>query len=265
MTTMLRSFNEEGVDRFRAEIQAVREGGGIAGIRALVMDDGCSSPVSPDIAVEDRSFATAAEAAEYLTEKLKPLPYGRILTDSGMWSWLAAFYFDCLCPSQNGRRGPRADDHYIPAQHAWRYYRHLLLGPVGIYLTHGERARILLAKETHVHGDLAEQFTSRQDFAQNRGLVAALDLLYWDDEKGRLKPGSRPNQPKPGTLRRYIAVAQQLDLTYDLQSMNGEQILELLPEEFDRFRPASLSGSYGLSRESDGAVSMAAAPNGDFG
>ena len=258
---MLRSFNEEGVERFRAAIQAVRDGGGIERIHALVTDNRFSSPVSPEIDIDDSFFETAAETAEYLTEKLKPLPYGTILSDCGMWSWLAAFYFDCLCPLQDSRRVPRADDHYIPAQHAWRYYRLLLLGPVGIYLTHGEHARILLAKPAHVHGDLAEQFTSRQDFAQNRGLVAVLDLLYWDVSKGRLKTGSRPNQPKPGTLRRFIAVAQQLDLTYDLQSMSGEQILELLPDEFDRFRPAPQTDSSGLSGEAAGAaVGLAAAP-----
>jgi hypothetical protein len=33
-------------------------------------------------------------------------------------------------------------------------------------------------------------------------------------------------------------VVQQLDLTYDLYSMTGEQILQLLPGEFDRWRKA---------------------------
>jgi len=41
----------------------------------------------------------------------------------------------------------------------------------------------------------------------------------------------------PGTLYRFIDVIQQLDLTYDLYSMNGEEILGLLPPEFDRWRP----------------------------
>ncbi|MFO7599969.1 MAG: hypothetical protein R6X27_09205 [Candidatus Desulfacyla sp.] len=40
----------------------------------------------------------------------------------------------------------------------------------------------------------------------------------------------------PGTLYRFIDVVQQLDLTYDLYSMTGEQILQLLPNEFDRWR-----------------------------
>lgn len=261
MTMMLRSFNEEGMDCFRTELQAVRDGGGIEGIRALVTGDRFSSPVSPEIDIDNRSFETAAEAAEYLGRKLKPLPYGTIFGDSGLWSWLAAYYFDSLCAIKNRKQVPLADDHYIPAQHAWRYYRHLLLGPVSRYLMHGEKARLFQEKPAHVHGDLTEAFFGRQEFAQNRGLVSALDMLYWDAEKGGPKKGSRPSKHKPGTLRRFITVTQQLDLTYDLQSMTGEQILELLPDEFDRFRPASQIGSSGLSGEETGeAVALAVAP-----
>jgi len=40
----------------------------------------------------------------------------------------------------------------------------------------------------------------------------------------------------PGTLYRFIDVVQQLGLTYDLYSMTGDQILQLLPSEFDRWR-----------------------------
>jgi len=32
-------------------------------------------------------------------------------------------------------------------------------------------------------------------------------------------------------------VVQQLDLTHDLYSMTGEEVLSLLPSEFDEWRP----------------------------
>jgi hypothetical protein len=40
----------------------------------------------------------------------------------------------------------------------------------------------------------------------------------------------------PGTLLRFIDIIQQLDLTYDLYSMSGEEILALLPPEFDKWK-----------------------------
>jgi hypothetical protein len=40
----------------------------------------------------------------------------------------------------------------------------------------------------------------------------------------------------PGTLLRFINIIQQLDLTYDLYSLGGEEILALLPPEFDKWK-----------------------------
>jgi hypothetical protein len=37
-------------------------------------------------------------------------------------------------------------------------------------------------------------------------------------------------------VRRLVAVIQQFDLTYDLYAMTADQILTLLPPEFDRWR-----------------------------
>ncbi|MFH1977184.1 MAG: hypothetical protein ABIJ52_16800 [Pseudomonadota bacterium] len=40
----------------------------------------------------------------------------------------------------------------------------------------------------------------------------------------------------PGTLFRFIDVIQPLDLTYDLYSMSGKDIIGLLPPEFDKWK-----------------------------
>ena len=41
-------------------------------------------------------------------------------------------------------------------------------------------------------------------------------------------------------MRRLITVIQQLDFNYDLYGMRAEEILGLLPAEFDAWRPAPL-------------------------
>lgn len=40
----------------------------------------------------------------------------------------------------------------------------------------------------------------------------------------------------PGSLRRFIAVLSQLDLTYDLFGVSGKDIVSILPPEFDQWR-----------------------------
>jgi len=59
--------------------------------------------------------------------------------------------------------------------------------------------------------------------------------LYFDRKTAKPKRGSLMKN-SPGTLYRFIDVVQQLHLTYDLYSMTGEEVLDLLPSEFDRWR-----------------------------
>ena len=40
------------------------------------------------------------------------------------------------------------------------------------------------------------------------------------------------NDNAPGSLYRFVGVIQQLDVTYDLYSMSGTEIVSLLPAEF---------------------------------
>lgn len=40
---------------------------------------------------------------------------------------------------------------------------------------------------------------------------------------------------QPGTLRRFISVYKQFDLTFELYSMESSEIIDLLPTEFDKF------------------------------
>ena len=41
---------------------------------------------------------------------------------------------------------------------------------------------------------------------------------------------------KAGGLIRFVDVVEQLELTYDLFSLNGEKVLALLPKEFQVWR-----------------------------
>jgi len=55
---------------------------------------------------------------------------------------------------------------------------------------------------------------------------------YWS-----LKRGAADSKGKrPGSLRRLITVIDQFSLTYDLYGMNDDEILDLLPSEFERWR-----------------------------
>jgi hypothetical protein len=63
-----------------------------------------------------------------------------------------------------------------------------------------------------------------------------IGLLYIDPETRRVKTRAGADDAIGG-IRRLNAVLDQLYMTYDVYSMRAEQILALLPEEFQRFNP----------------------------
>ena len=57
--------------------------------------------------------------------------------------------------------------------------------------------------------------------------------------RGGLETHKRMPVPQivvPGTFYRFIGIIQQLDLNYDLYSMSGNEILDLLPPEFNKWK-----------------------------
>jgi hypothetical protein len=84
---------------------------------------------------------------------------------------------------------------------------------------------------------------SRRDLIANRGVIEAALALYFDAQRGRPKAGAQGSLHQPGTVRRFVRVLQQLDVTYDIFGLSGEQLLELLPREFDQWRTPQLAMS----------------------
>lgn len=159
----------------------------------------------------------------------------------GLWTWLSLFFFDQVCPAEGGgRRKPGELARHVLSQHAQKYYRHLLAGPNRLVQLHDVNARVFLYGPLPEHGDFSEQLASRMQFVSNRALIEAVDKLYFDpaaNGAGRPKRGAL-TRTRAGNLRRLVSVIQQLDLTYDLYAMNSQQILDLLPDEFAKWKGA---------------------------
>jgi hypothetical protein len=237
---VLRTLNETGIERFRQFLRKIRRGEAVPS-PAFAFDDTCALPVDATLRVEHKPFTSKYELAGYLHGVLRPIDRADLLEDVGLWSWLALFYIDELAPAgADGRRRPREDYHYILVSRGerasgWYVNRHLLAGPFGLFRRHGLNARVLLSGKPHEHGKFVYDLAWRADLISNRGLVEAVDRLYFDVSTNRPKRGATTDS-NPGNLRRFIAVLQQLDFNFDLQGMTAEQILGLLPAEFDRWR-----------------------------
>jgi len=120
----------------------------------------------------------------------------------------------------------------IPGRHV---YRHLLAGPVQIFDSYGDSSHILLSGDVAVMGDYIEQLAGRIFITSGKGIVQAIDLLYWDFEKKRPASGAT-SRTKPGNIRRFTDIIGQFCLTYDMTSMDGFEIVSLLPGEFEKYK-----------------------------
>ena len=233
--TALRRLNARGIEAFGRHLGDIRAGLEFQSNPALLYVDDFSSAVVPRIEIAQKRFVRKMEMAAYLASVLQPLESPALAADAGLWSWLTLFYFDQLSPlGSDGKRRPREDYHYIPSDD--RRERHLLAGPYRLLRMHGERARVLLHPAVHQHGQFVYDLGYRRDFLTNRGLIEAIDLLYWNTRGKRPKRGAT-TPSRPGNLRRLIAVLQQLEFNYDLYGMTAAEILKLLPAEFDAWRP----------------------------
>lgn len=236
--TRLRRLNAKGIEEFRGFLQRIRDGEEFRDSPAILFIDDYSQPLPRPVEIAQRRFANKFEAAEYLAGILADVPTAS--DDAGLWSWLALFYFDQVSPvGAEGKRRPREDYHYIPSDEGWHRGRHLLAGPYKLYTMHGRNARLLLHPPVHQHGAFLYDLAFRRDLITNRGLIEAIDLLYWDVKRNRPRRGAT-TVTRPGNLRRLIAVIQQLDFNYDLYGMRAEEILRMLPSEFDAWRPPPL-------------------------
>lgn len=186
--------------------------------------------------VPQQKFRDRYEFGKFLVDLLKPFEHQSISFDRGLWSWLAAYYFEQLSPrDQNGARALRKD--YVYALSESRiYYRHLVRAPWYLVSTHREACRFLLVARQDDPAPLSrqsyllDQLAARQFVISSPTLIAAAGRLYSDPRTGMPTRGA--GAKGSGSPRRLALIANQLSLTYDIHAMPVDRFLKLLPDEF---------------------------------
>lgn len=238
MKIPIRIFNEDGIERFREYLGELKMGSKDGLPEGLLTSDEYSTENRGGIEVESRHFETRREIVLYLHIKIVQLSESNVFYNRGLSSWLSAFYFDSVCPPKNdGTRNPKADPrHIMSGGGEWGgYRRHLLASPIRLYEELGDLAEIYLVGPPNEFGDVFEQLSARQEIATSKGIIEAASTMYLEKDGKKIKKGLRG---KPGDHRRFAKdIIPQFQMTYDLNSMTGEEILELLPEEFDIWKP----------------------------
>ena len=191
-----------------------------------------------------REFASRLEFGKYLNEQFSAGDFNELISPAsdGLWAWLALVYFRQLAKNKI-RRG----ENYIVVRKGSAgslAYRHAARTPYELVHIHGECALICLKSPMNIMGDMTEQLASRQTIAHNRGFFQTAYELYVKDGKLKRGASSKPKKPKDrtagdrtgfGSARRLAVALQRLDLTYDTEQMAADQMMVVLPKEFEKW------------------------------
>jgi hypothetical protein len=235
----LRRFNSDGIATFANYRARLTLEPTLSPPLELLEDAVLTEIVSEYTEVASRSFVNRLEAGKYLNELIDAAGISLPERDGGLWTWLTLFFFEEVCPPDgNGRRKPLGEERLLPlVDNYQRFYRHLLLGPFLIVRANRdapERAIAMLCNPLWKPGEIAGQLAAYKELVTNRAIAEASTRLYFNPSTGSFKHGA--GSSSRGAPRRLAALLNQLDLTYYLYGMTADELLALLPKEFDRFR-----------------------------
>lgn len=232
----VRLLNDEGLDAFRAHLHGLRSGAASSPPREMLFSPAQSEEFSARISIEQRSFQSRIDFCEYISDAFGETPYQLIEGNVQLWSWLSLFYFDLVCPLRSdGTRRPGMDYRHVPSRDYRYRHRHLLEGAYHVYRLYGMDAELLLCSALHNENSFHHEFAGRQGFITNPVIINVATDLYYDIRHNRPKLGAGRGKA-PGALLRFVDVINQLDMTFDLFSMQPKRLMELLPPEFDAWK-----------------------------
>jgi len=233
MANSLRRFTADGLAEFSKWLRA----GAIGRVsRDMLMESGFSQRIGEVAILDQMEFANRHDFGAHLVQLLQPFNVHEISYDRGLWAWLAAWYFEQLCPvTPNGDRALREEYAYIPNE-GRKYYRHLVRTPWYLVSTHGEASRFLLLSPLNQQSSLLEELAGRQFVISSPTLIAAAKQLFTNPRTGHPRTGA--GAKGSGSPRRLAIIANQLLLTFDIRTMPIDKFMDLLPAEFHSTRAA---------------------------
>jgi hypothetical protein len=160
-----------------------------------------------------------------------------LLNDTMVWPWLSLYFSPRTMPLRDDKYFiGHQQRHIITNAAGWAKYdhghRHLVRAAVQSVLYFDEFARVLGGKVSE-HTKLEEQILSRKSLyplAYMKNAVEALYRMFWDPKHNRARRGAASTGA--GGIIDFVRTISQLDVNYDVVSLDASKLLELLPESF---------------------------------
>lgn len=234
---ILREFTEKGIENFREYIHELKKDTNYP--CPDLNDKPDSEKFNKYVEIDEtRKFETRMEMGKYLTNIFEEAGIKRndVIGKREMWTWLSYIWLDQLAPINKEKRQFREDARYICSLDYTDYFRHYVANAYDFYSLYGyDLSKFFIDSSVDIVSDSVEVFAANQKIISHRNLIELIHKLYWDINLNKAKVGTA-NRDKPGHTRRLVKVFDQLELTYDIYSMTADEVLELLPSEFDDWK-----------------------------
>lgn len=166
-----------------------------------------------------------------------------LFANSDVWPWLSLLFNDSVMPktSTGWKIGARSRHilEKVGGRKQDQAHRHLVRAAVYNIFAFNQHARVMMEGPDQ-QAKIEEQIMSRRrelPLAGSEEVIKVIHRLYWDAQKSKVRKGAKGEGA--GSIMRFIAVVRQLDATYDIVSMQADQLAKLLPkDEFGRFAAA---------------------------
>ncbi len=240
----VRSLNAQGLAALEGWLKSPASGAP----KAILEDPAMTDEIDEEFLVDPtRVFSTSYELGVYLHQEvfISVKDPNALMAHHAMWSWISLTLIDSLLKKVGKDSGkPLATAHYVDTTRLG--YRLISRTAWDLVRRHADAAKVALGSRKSPWGDMAEQMTSRQEIYSHKSFWSVAYSLYATDD-GSVKKGSTSQRGKRakrepknkaglGGVRRLPFTFKQFDRTYNLRQMNGEQIVSLLPPEYEKWR-----------------------------
>ena len=226
----MRAFNSTGLYQFERKLANANDHTGID-----PMNDALSEPVANTSAFTIEEFSSAKSMAEAVLDSMGRTLIFEQLDNIGLWAWLTYVLRAQLFKENKDGTLKLKEYHrwYPSAASDWQKgQRHLVRMPVFLLASLGKDADHLLCNPVNTLPEIREQMTGQNDM-MTTGFQRLARTLYYDEKSGKLKRGA--GGKGAGSPRRLRTLRRQLGVTWQVEELPTENVLQKLPSEFDRF------------------------------
>jgi len=187
------------------------------------------------------------EFAKTINSSLETLPgfATKSLTsnDSRLWNWISGAYLPFLVRADGSRTlsdhvGSSADGaRWILIPNKTRFHRHLVAGPFFAYKNNFPKtaeSMVLFAGTVLTSGEVWERIAGKTSLSTGQ-IVNLATLMFFDTSTGFLRPGAGARDETG--VQAFSKFFSQIDLTTDYESMSINELLDILPENLEKWVP----------------------------